>query len=1085
MLTLIMGTDWTANRAEILRLLALDVADKKGGRILMVPELISHDTERRLCQIAGNTACRYADVVSFTRLVGRVAEASEHPSKPCLDNGGRIVAMAAATKQLHSKLKAYAALETRPEFLTGLVDMVDELKRCCITSRDLMEAAKKTEGSLAQKLEELSLILDSYDAICCNGRRDPRDQMTWLLEELETCSYAEERVFYVDGFPDFTRQHMAILEHLICNSVSVTISLNCDKPSSSVLGFGKAGDTAQQLLTIARKHNVESRIMTIHPNDGILLPIKNNLFQGAASQMLTSNTLCLYRTETVYQECLCAAQKIMDLVRNGVRYRDISVVCAEMSAYQNVISMVFDRCHIPLYISGTEDVLKKPVISGVMCVLDILQNGFEQRRVLDYLKSLISPLELDICDRIENYAYIWGISGNRWLEPWDKHPDGLDAKWDEKSKRQLEELNNARELAIEPLQKLHDAFRGASNLAQQVQALYDFFVMLRLEKRLTSLADELDAQGNNRESQIINQLWDILITALEQLYDVLGDTSWPVEAFNRLFSLLLSRYDVGTIPSVLDSVMVGSVSAMRCQQQKHLLVLGAVEGSLPSYGGSSGLLTDQERNSLRELGVNLTGGAVDGLAIEFSEIYGVFCGAEESITVSCPGAQPSFVYRRLTNFTREETAPAWEISTAMGDGIEACAYFARVNDVSDAQNMGLMKQYAYILDRKEYQPGEVTGSNISKLYGNELLLSASQIDRQAECRLSYFLKYGLRARELKPAAVDPAEFGVYVHAVLERTARDVKELGGFGNVTMEQALEIAQKHSAEYAKERFGALDTRRAAYIFQRNGQELDLIVQELWKEMHGCQFEAFDFEVGFGVSEERPAIPLSGQTMDAKLRGFIDRVDVWQDGDKCYFRVVDYKTGKKDFDYCDVFNGIGLQMLLYLFALEQEGNQVFGTDAFSAGVQYFPARVPMVSADGKLTEEEAEDIRERLWKRKGLLLQDETVLEAMDSDSAPNRLPVSRKKDGTVSGDIATAEQLSMLRSYVFAQVGKMVDEIASGVITPNPYTRGTSHNACTFCPYGVICHPESVEGRRNYKTMSPERFWDEVGKEVSSNG
>ena len=125
MLTLIMGTDWTANRAEILRLLALDVADKKGGRILMVPELISHDTERRLCQIAGNTACRYADVVSFTRLVGRVAEASEHPSKPCLDNGGRIVAMAAATKQLHSKLKAYAALETRPEFLTGLVDIVD------------------------------------------------------------------------------------------------------------------------------------------------------------------------------------------------------------------------------------------------------------------------------------------------------------------------------------------------------------------------------------------------------------------------------------------------------------------------------------------------------------------------------------------------------------------------------------------------------------------------------------------------------------------------------------------------------------------------------------------------------------------------------------------------------------------------------------------------------------------------------------------------------------------------------------------------------------------------------------------------
>ena len=28
----------------------------------------------------------------------------------------------------------------------------------------------------------------------------------------------------------------------------------------------------------------------------------------------------------------------------------------------------------------------------------------------------------------------------------------------------------------------------------------------------------------------------------------------------------------------------------------------------------------------------------------------------------------------------------------------------------------------------------------------------------------------------------------------------------------------------------------------------------------------------------------------------------------------MMDYKTGRKDFDYCDVFNGVGLQLLLYL---------------------------------------------------------------------------------------------------------------------------------------------------------------------------
>ena len=177
MLTLLLGTDWTANKNTVLDLIVKDVAMQKTGVILMVPELISHDTERRLCAAAGDTASRFAEVLTFTRLVKRVSDASGIGAPDCLDNGGRLVAMASATRQLHSKLKAYAAVETRPEFLSGLLDAVDEFKRCCITSVDLMAAAKRSEGSFAQKLEELALILEAYDAICSRGKLDPRDQM--------------------------------------------------------------------------------------------------------------------------------------------------------------------------------------------------------------------------------------------------------------------------------------------------------------------------------------------------------------------------------------------------------------------------------------------------------------------------------------------------------------------------------------------------------------------------------------------------------------------------------------------------------------------------------------------------------------------------------------------------------------------------------------------------------------------------------------------------------------------------------------------------------------------------------------------
>ena len=173
---------------------------------------------------------------------------------------------------------------------------------------------------------------------------------------------------------------------------------------------------------------------------------------------------------------------------------------------------------------------------------------------------------------------------------------------------------------------------------------------------------------------------------------------------------------------------------------------------------------------------------------------------------------------------------------------------------------------------------------------------------------------------------------------------------------------------------------------------------------------------------------------------------------------------------------------MLLYLFTLEQNADKYFQGKPNPAGVQYFPARAPIVSVDGKISDEEANITRAKNWKRKGLLLFDDAVLCAMESPEIPGRLPYSVRKDGTYSGDLADKKQLEMLKKYIFGLLRQMVDEISSGNITPNPYTRGTSHNACTFCPYGSICHKTNIEERRNYQAMSAQRFWEEVEKEVA---
>ena len=1085
MLHLLLGRDWTANRDEILKRIAQDVHQRRGNRILMVPELISHETERRLCMEAGDTSSRYAEVLSFTRLARRVADTMGSAAVECLDNGGRVVAMAASARQLASRLKAYAAVETRPEFLTGLIDGIDEFKRCCITPQDLSRAAEATQGSLAQKLEELSLLMECYDALCSRGKREPRDQMTWLLEQLEEGTFGEEHVFYIDGFPDFTRQNLAIIEHLIRVSPSVTVSLNCDRVDSRLLAFEKAGSTAQQILQCARRAGVEVRIETVPEKSVPLACVREKLFQGPITNGTAKGILNTYRGESAYQECMGAARQAMELVTKGCRYRDIALVCSDMAVYQPLVDLVFHRFHIPVYRSGTEDILQKSVITTVLTALDAALSGFDQRDTLRYLRSALSPLVPDICDLIENYAILWGIRGQKWNAVWENHPEGLSGEWNESAMALLDTLNEARSLAITPLSHLQQGFREAVDLRGQVMALYSFLEEIHLEQRLSDMANEMDDAGDNRSAQILNQLWEILMSSLEQMYDVLGNTHWDAEHFSRLFRLLLSQYDVGTIPPVLDAVQMGPVTAMRCNQQKHLIVLGAEEGKLPGYSGSSGVLTDQERVTLREMGVPLTGGAMEGIQAEFAEIYGVFCGAEESISVYCSGEQPSFVYRRLMELAGGEERAENPLGFAWADCFEAGAYMAQWDAANAAQSLHVEESFVETCRRRDFSLGRVESENIRKLYGNTLNLSASQIDRQAECRLSYFLKYGLRAQERKEATVDPAEFGTYVHAVLENTARCIRDLGGFHKVSLEETLEIAHRYSEEYAAQRFSQLDSERLTYLFRRNVQELDMVVRELWLELKEALFEPSGFEVNFGSTDGLPPIAIPNGSMNAILRGFIDRVDIWNSGGSTYYRVVDYKTGRKDFDYCDVFNGVGLQMLLYMFALRDSGDDMLGQRPIPAGVQYFPARAPYLTAEGKLTEEEAEKERKSQWKRRGLLLQDEAVLKAMEPGEDPQRMCYSIKKDGNLSGDLADREQLKLLEGYIFRCIAKMVEDIASGNVEPNPYTRGSSHNACAFCPYGSICHETQVEGRRNYQAMKAQRFWDEIGKEMEKYG
>ena len=152
----------------------------------------------------------------------------------------------------------------------------------------------------------------------------------------------------------------------------------------------------------------------------------------------------------------------------------------------------------------------------------------------------------------------------------------------------------------------------------------------------------------------------------------------------------------------------------------------------------------------------------------------------------------------------------------------------------------------------------------------------------------------------------------------------------------------------------------------------------------------------------------------MTLSVTGFVDR-DGWVHDGKLYLRVVDYKTGKKSFDLTEVWNGLGLQMLLYLFTLEDRGAQYYGQPVEGAGVLYLPARDAVIRGSRTMSDEAWRKQLDKELTRSGLVLDDPEVLAAMETpgEKGYRFLPLKLSKTtGAISGEaLASAERLGKL--------------------------------------------------------------------------
>jgi len=1072
MLTILTGNPGCGKTTRLLEQLH-SLAKAGQPALLLVPESGSHQAERRLLSVCGNRGGAYATVTTFSKLTEDVLKETGCRVET-LDPGGRVLTMHRALHQVQSALQYYRRAP-RPQLVEKLVEVSAELMACGITPEQLLECE-----SLSPKIRDIGLIYAKYDALCKAGSLDPSSRLELATQRLEPSGLLEGVHLFVDGFEGFTRQKYDALEQMLRCSAHMTVALQMGADKTL---YTEQRQTMERLQRMAQGQGIPVEITPCTPVErrrpAGLEGLAEELFDFRAQPRQQAEGLYLYTLSDPKAECELAAALLRQKALQGVRCRDMAVVCGDVEHYGPWLSAAFEKYDLPLYLSQKTDLLQTPALKAALGGLQALEEGLAFPAVLDWLRCGMGDLSRDALDRLENYCFRWNIRGGKWLQPFTAPTCGYEMPAADEAEK-LAAVEQTRQRVAQLLEPLQQSLQACRHGDQYAAALAAHLEEIGLEALLDKRCKALQQSGRGRESAETAQLYAILLGALEQFEAVMEGIPMDRREFFKLLQLTLRQYDVSAIPPSLDSVQAVTFERLAAMPVRHMVIVGGREGLFPPEKASLSLLSEPERVALETMGIELTQSALERVWQQQCALCRTLAAPSDSLTVTCPRrlsdgtpAGPGFAFLRLGVLRGVEaregeglldslrlTAPKPLFALACtaaedgGQGAAAAAFREVCRDSKKQAFFAGLRQYA------EGPRGPLGDPQLVKeLYGGQIRLTATRMDRVSSCRMSHFLQYGLKLKPRKEARFGAPEIGTFLHDVVEHS---IPELCRDERAKPEA---VAAKHVNAYLERHLprGQMDARWQA-LFRQAGHMACRVVKNVWEEIQSGDFRPVCFELEFGKGGHLPPLELREGSVTLTVGGKIDRVDGYLRGDTLYLKVVDYKTGTKQFRLSDLLYGLNLQMFLYLMMLQQADLQAVlkacGKEAAQlqpAGALYIPAKDPFVSCQPGDDPEQVQKALDKELRRIGLVLDDGDLLETMEGGGTFRFLPVERKKDGsfTATSCVASAAQLGRLLRKTEDCLRRIARQIAEGDIEATPYRAGREDTPCRFCDFKEACH------------------------------
>ncbi len=1073
-------TEWILNKiTELLQNPAAQV-------IFVVPEQFSFMCEKMLLQRLGPQLANRINIYSFTKLCNEVGKEVGGIAGTMVDDGMRLLLAGRALRSLKGELKVYTRFCESADFAKHIVDIIQEFKQCSITTELLRSAVKNVSNQgFRYKIEDLCLIIDTYNALLQNVFIDPLDQMELLAGKLAAHPFFKGKTLFFDAFKDFTAPQMHLIERILSQAENCYFTFACLSDVSTVdqneiTPFSAAQECVRQLYAVANKNGIK-----IAP----AVCLENMFFESQDMRRLAEvlagdlnqkynrpENIIVRSLPDLYAEVDFVFSEISRLVRqNGARYRDFAIVTRDLSGYDTAIESYAQSYNIPVYFDKRMDIQRLPLFMFVKSAIRSAMH-FATEDIFIYLKTGLCNVSAEEISLLENYCFVWGIDRKDWLRPWDMHPNGFEHK-KEDATQLLEQLNNLREKIVMPLQKLAALQQGTA--LQFGKLIYNLLDDVDVPLQLKKLANALEKMSSLEEAQCQYASWDTLMDVLDRLDTCLGDDIIPADKFLEYFVLAGKEITIGSLPEGLDDVIYGSADRIRTAQTKTVFLLGVNHGEFPRAVTDTGLLGNYERVQLIKSGVDLKNTVFTRLMDEKYWLYHTVCLASQkayflyaAADVSGNPKEPSDVVQTLSyifsdckqtitanmlgfsaDFMQaehpafEKLASVWNIKTPEITAAKAYfsaqpQYLAKMQAI-DAQVCGLATH--------------ISQENAQKIYGKDIYMSATRLDTYCKCAFSYFCRYGLNANRLKKAEIDVLLRGTLIHYIFEHILSEKRR--GVCKMSYDEILTFCRQSSLKYFEE--NEIDVHNQTPRFMHMLRQLvelsaELIVS-IQKEFASTDFDPTAFELKIGGDEIAP-LNVSLEDGELYVFGSIDRVDTATVNEKSYVRVMDYKTGTKKFALHDTLFGLNLQMLIYLYAVVKNGNGKYGQ--YPAGILYKSLKRDYPDVDKK-TEG---------TKMSGIVCDDSDVLLAMDKQGHGDIIPAKFNKNGSLhySSKVLSSAGFAAVFSHIDRILQKVGNELHDGNIAIDPLDSG-SEEACKYCDYRAVCRKEDGKNTRKTKGYS----------------